>query len=129
MNAPEDLKYTESHEWIKIEGSRAIVGITDYAQDSLGDIVYIELPDVDKQVDREEELTTIESVKAAEPIYSPLSGKVVETNHDLNDAPELINQKPYEAFLFIIEFSDTKELDALLSSSDYEAFVAKEESS
>lgn len=129
MNTPDDLKYTESHEWVRIEGTKAYVGITDYAQDSLGDIVYIELPEVDKKVDKEEELTTIESVKAAEPIYSPLSGTVVEINEDLNDTPELINQKPYEAFLFAVEFSDSSEVDKLLSSAAYEEFVSKEESS
>ena len=129
MNVPAELKYTDSHEWVRVESTLAYVGITDYAQDSLGDIVYIELPEVDKKVSKDEELTTIESVKAAEPILSPLSGTVVEINEDLNDSPELINQKPYEAFLFAVEISDTSEIDGLLSNVDYEELVAKEESS
>ena len=129
MNTPADLAYTESHEWIKVEGKLARVGITDYAQDNLGDIVYIELPEVGKQVAKDEELTTIESVKAAEPIYSPVSGTIVEINEDLNDSPEIINQKPYEAFLFVVELSDETELKGLLSSGAYEEYVQKEESS
>ena len=129
MNVPGDLKYTESHEWVRVEATRAYVGITDYAQDLLGDIVYIELPEVDKKVVKDEELTTIESVKAAEPIHSPLSGTVVEINEDLNETPELINQKPYEAFLFAVEISDTSEIGELLSNEDYEELVVKEESS
>ena len=128
MNVPADLKYTESHEWVRVEATRAYVGITDYAQESLGDIVYIELPEVDKNVAKDEELTTIESVKAAEPIHSPLSGKVVEVNEDLNETPEIINQKPYQAFLFALEISDTSEIGRLLSNKDYEELVAKEES-
>ena len=106
MNVPEDLKYTESHEWIRLDGSKAFVGITDYAQESLGDIVYIELPATGSSVAADEELTTIESVKAAEPIYSPLPGIITEVNEELNDKPELLNSQPYEAYIFVLELED-----------------------
>ena len=123
MNIPEDLQYTKEHEWIRVEGSRATVGITDYAQDTLGDIVYIELPEVGSEVSAQEEVTTIESVKAAEPIYAPLSGKIVEVNEGLNDNPEQINTKPYESSIFVLEISDLGEVASLLDPAGYAAAV------
>lgn len=126
MNIPEDLKYTKSHEWIRVEGNRATVGITDYAQDSLGDIVYIELPEVDTEVSADEELTTIESVKAAEPIFAPLAGILVEVNDALTDSPEQINDDPYGTPLFVIELSDPSEVDALLDAGAYRKAVEAE---
>ena len=129
MNVPENLKYTESHEWIRLEGGRAFVGITDYAQESLGDIVYIELPEVGATVAADEEITTIESVKAAEPIYSPLAGKIAQVNEDLDDSPELINSKPYEAYLFAVDLDDPTSYETLLSAADYTRFVESQEDS
>jgi glycine cleavage system H protein len=126
MNTPEDLKYSKQHEWVRTEGNRAIVGITDHAQETLGDIVYIELPEADAEYAQDDEVTTIESVKAAEPIYAPVGGRVVEANTGLNDAPESINKDPYGAYLFVMEMSDPKELDALLDAAGYRAFVESE---
>jgi len=126
MNIPENLKYTKSHEWLRFDGSRVFVGITDFAQNSLGDIVYIELPEVGAEVGADEELTTIESVKAAEPIYSPLAGRVVEVNEELNDKPELINSGPYEAHVFVLEVADSGALDELMTAEEYAEFVEEE---
>lgn len=126
MNIPENLKYTKSHEWIRLDGNRAFVGITDYAQSSLGDIVYVELPDSGVSVAADEELTTIESVKAAEPIFSPLAGVIASVNEELNDKPELINTQPYDAYIFALDLDDTKAVDALLTAEDYGQFVEAE---
>ena len=128
MNLPENLKYTESHEWVRLEGKRAFVGITDYAQETLGDIVYIDLPEIGTEVDADEEITTIESVKAAEPIYSPLAGTIAMVNEDLNDSPESINSKPYEAYLFAVDLVDSDSYGSLMSSDEYARFVESEES-
>ena len=126
MNVPENLKYTESHEWIRLEGNRAFVGITDYAQGSLGDIVYIELPEAGVTAAADEELTTIESVKAAEPIYSPLAGAIASVNEELNDKPELINSQPYDAYIFALDLEDTAAYDALMTPEEYAQFVEAE---
>ena len=114
---PKDLKYVDTHEWIRIDGGKAEVGITDYAQESLGDIVYVEVPELDETFDKGEEVGTVESVKAASPIYSPVSGKIVAVNEDLDGTPELINQKPYQAFIFTVEMSDPSEADGLLDAA------------
>jgi len=126
MNIPDNLKYTKSHEWVRLDGNTAFVGITDYAQESLGDIVYIELPEVGAEVAADEELTTIESVKAAEPIYSPLTGNIVEVNEALNDKPELINQEPYGSYIFAVELDDTSAYEKLLTSDEYAKLVEAE---
>ena len=126
MNVPDDLKYTESHEWIRLDGSKAYVGITDYAQESLGDVVYIDLPETGKPVSADEELTTIESVKAAEPIYSPLAGTITEVNEELNDKPELINSQPYEAYIFALELDDTAAFNSLMSPEEYADLIEAE---
>lgn len=126
MNVPENLKYTKSHEWIRLEGNTAFVGITDYAQESLGDIVYVELPAVRTTVAADDELTTIESVKAAEPIYSPLDGAIASVNEELNDKPELINSAPYDAYIFSIVLEDTAGYDRLLTPEEYMQFVKAE---
>lgn len=127
MNVPDNLKYTRSHEWVRLEGARAFVGITDYAQESLGDIVYIELPEVGAHADADEELTTIESVKAAEPIYNPLAGTVALVNEELNDTPELINTRPYEAFLFALDLDNAESYEGLMSADEYTRFAEAEE--
>ena len=123
MAIPDGLKYTKSHEWIRIDGDRAYVGITDFAQDSLGDIVYLELPETNREVSIDEELTTIESVKAAEPIFAPISGTIAEVNESLNDNPEKINEEPYSAHIFVIKISDPSQLEGLLDAAEYESFV------
>ena len=116
----EDLKYTDSHEWLKVEGDKAKVGITDHAQEELTDIVFGELPETGKEVRKGEELCVVESVKSVSEIYSPVSGKVVKINKDLEDSPEIINESPYdEGWLVEIELSDKSEIDELLSSDDY----------
>ncbi len=125
MSNPSDLRYTKDHEWVRVEGSRARVGITDHAQESLGDVVFVEIPDVGVEVARGEEASTVESVKASSPIYAPLSGRIVEVNESLDRTPELLNQKPYEAFVFVIEMTNPPELADLLSSAQYEALIAE----
>ena len=123
MNIPENLKYTKSHDWVRLDGNTAYVGITDYAQQSLGDIVYIELPEVGTSVQADEELTTIESVKAAEPICSPVAGNVIEVNEELNDKPESINERPYEAYIFAVELDEVAAYEGLMSAEEYTELV------
>ncbi len=121
-------KYTKTHEWVEvIEGNRVRMGITDHAQEQLGDIVYIELPEVGKEVKKGEELTTIESVKSAEEIYAPVSGKVVAVNEELSDHPELINEDAEgKGWIAEMEMSDPKELDELMNKEEYDKFVEEE---
>ena len=126
MDTPEELKYTKAHEWVRLEGDVARVGITDFAQESLGDIVYVELPETDEQVEKEAEVGTVESVKAASPIYSPVSGTIVENNSDLEATPELINQKPYETFIFTVKMNDPTEVDSLMDAAAYKIIVEQE---
>jgi len=126
MKVEKELKYTTSHEWVRREGKTAYIGITDHAQESLGDIVYVELPELDTELKRGEEATTIESVKAASAIYTPLSGHIVEVNEELEAKPELVNEKPYEAFIFAVEITDDSELDDLLGADAYEKLVTEE---
>jgi glycine cleavage system H protein len=126
MNIPGDLKYTEGHEWVRVEGNVAYVGISDHAQHELGDIVYVELPEIDTEIDSKEEATNIESVKAAAPVYSPVTGKIVEVNEDLEDNSELINSDAYGAYIFAVEMSDPSELDNLMDADAYKEFLEKE---
>lgn len=125
MKIPENLKYSEEHEWVSVKGANASVGITDYAQNSLGDIVYVELPKVGALVKKGQEVTTIESVKAASAIYSPVTGKIVEVNKSLDQKPELINQDPYGAFIFVVEMKDPSELNGLLDAAAYKTHTEK----
>ncbi len=117
----EGLRYAESHEWVKAEDEFAYVGITDYAQHALGDIVYVDMPDVDDEVEKGEEFGAVESVKAASDLYSPVSGVVVEVNEALNDAPELINKDAFANWIMKVKLSDPSELDTLLDAKAYEA--------
>lgn len=126
MNIPGDLKYTEGHEWVRVEGEVAYIGISDHAQHELGDIVYVELPEIDTEIDAKEEATNIESVKAAAPVYSPVSGKIVEVNEDLEDNSENINSDAYGSFIFAVEMSDPSELDSLMDADAYKEFLEKE---
>ncbi|MFP4619130.1 MAG: glycine cleavage system protein GcvH [Spirochaetaceae bacterium] len=126
MAVPEDLKFQKSHECVRVEGNIAYVGISDHAQEELGDIVFVELPDEGDEFKKGEEVTNIESVKAASPLYAPVSGKIVEVNEELDETPELVNQKPYETFIFAIEMSDPSELDSLLSFDEYQKSIEEE---
>ena len=128
MNFPKDLKYTKDHEWARIEGRTAVVGITDYAQGKLGSIVFVELPPIGKSVKKGETVVTVDSVKAVAEVYSPLSGEVEETNESLKDIPEMINQDPYgQGWMVKIKMSDPSERVALMTPEAYQAFVAEEE--
>ncbi|MCF0183099.1 MAG: glycine cleavage system protein GcvH [Bacteroidaceae bacterium] len=121
----EGLRYAESHEWVKIEGGIATVGITDYAQSQLGNIVYVDMPEVDDEVSKGEEFGAVESVKAASDLYSPVSGKVVEINEALEDQPELINQDAFENWIMKVEVSDETEVEDLLDAAAYELITNK----
>ncbi|MBU0571254.1 MAG: glycine cleavage system protein GcvH [Candidatus Omnitrophica bacterium] len=121
---PEELKYTKEHEWVKIDGETALIGITDHAQSELGDITFIELPVQAKQVKRGESVATVESVKAASDVYSPISGEIVEVNGLLEDAPETINLSPYEnGWIFQIKISDGGEVETMMDAAAYEEYL------
>ena len=124
MNIPEDLQYTKSHEWVRIEGDTATIGITDHAQDELGDVVFVELPEEGDTFDADESFGTVESVKAVSDLYTPVGGEVVEVNSALEDAPENINEDPYGEG-WIVKLRTTDEAD-LLSSEEYEKVVEEE---
>ncbi|MBT3647986.1 MAG: glycine cleavage system protein GcvH [Flavobacteriales bacterium] len=124
MNIPEDLKYTSDHEWIRVEGDTATVGITDYAQGELGDVVYVEIETEGESLDREEVFGTVEAVKTVSDLFMPISGEVVAVNESLADAPDTVNKDPYgEGWMIKIKYSDSSELDALLSADDYKSEV------
>jgi len=121
----EGLYYSESHEYVRVEGEYGYVGITDYAQNALGNVVYVDMPEVDDEVEAGEEFGAVESVKAASDLISPVSGTVVEVNEALDDQPELINQDAYENWIIKVEMSDKNELDNLMDAKAYEEFCAK----
>ncbi len=121
----EGLYYSESHEYVKVEGSFGYIGISDYAQNALGNVVYVDMPDVDDEVSAGEEFGAVESVKAASDLIAPVSGTVVEVNEALDDQPELINQAPYENWIIKVEMSDTAELEKLMDAKAYEEFCNK----
>lgn len=127
MKVVKDLLYTNDHEWVKVEGDTATVGVADYAQHQLGDIVYVELPEIDDEIEKEEDFAAVESVKAAADIYMPINGKVVEVNEDLMDDPALLNQDPYANWMIKVEILDKGQLDELMTSEEYEKFLAEEE--
>lgn len=122
----EGLYYSESHEYVKVEGDEAYVGITDYAQESLGNIVYVDMPEVDDEFAAEDDFGAVESVKAASDLVSPVSGTVVEVNEALEDQPELINQDAFGNWIMKVKLSDKSELDSLMDAKVYEEFCAKE---
>lgn len=127
MNIPSDLKYTDSHEWVRVDGNKAVIGITDYAQDALGDIVYVELPETGTEVSKGEEVVNIESVKVAEAVNAPVSGTVAEVNDVLTDDPEAINKDAYGSFIYAITLADVSELDQLMDAAAYKAFLDAQE--
>jgi glycine cleavage system H protein len=126
MKVLENLLYNEEHEWVKLEGDVATFGITDYAQNMLGGIVYVELPEEEDEVEKGESFITIESVKAATDVLSPVDGEVVEVNEDLDDSPEALNETPYESWIVKIKLEDASQLDSWMDKAAYEAFCEKE---
>lgn len=126
MKTPKELYYAETHEWVRVEGDHATIGISDFAQDSLGEVVFVELPETDDQLSKDDEFATVESVKAASDIIAPVSGVIVEVNEALEDSPELLNEDPYENWIVKVELEDKSELEGLLDADAYEK-IAKEE--
>jgi len=127
MEFPEELKYTEEHEWVMVEDELAVIGITDFAQDALGDVVFVELPEVGTEVVAGKAFGVVESVKAVSDIYAPISGTVEEVNEELPDAPEIINTSPYEdGWMVKIRISDPGEIDDLMDADAYQAHIAEE---
>jgi glycine cleavage system H protein len=127
MNAPDDLRYTKNHEWVRVVGKTATIGITDHAQSQLGDIVYVELPGEGETITKDETFGVVESVKAVSDCFAPLSGKVLEVNNPLSESPETINEDCYgEGWIVRIELSDSSELSQLMDQKQYSAFVAEE---
>ncbi|MBO5815943.1 MAG: glycine cleavage system protein GcvH [Bacteroidales bacterium] len=122
----EGLYYSESHEWVKVEGNVAIIGITDFAQHAMGDLSYVDMPEVDDELEKGEEFGAVESVKAASDLYSPVSGTVIEINEELEDAPELLNQDAFANWIIKVEMSDPSELEALMDAAAYESMCANE---
>jgi len=127
MNLVPGLLYSKEHEWIKVEGNDAYVGITNYAQLQLGDIVFVELPEVDDDIKKGEVMCAVESVKTAADVFSPLSGVITKVNEELDDEPEKVNEEPYEAWLGVITMSDLSELDELLDEAAYAKYCEEEE--
>ena len=125
MNIPSDLKYTKDHEWVKVEGDIVTVGITDFAQGELGDIVYVEVETVDETLDAEEIFGTVEAVKTVSDLFLPVSGEIIEFNESLEDEPEKVNSDPYgEGWMIKVKCSDVSQLEDLLSADDYKAIIA-----
>ncbi|MBI1818505.1 MAG: glycine cleavage system protein GcvH [Deltaproteobacteria bacterium] len=127
MEFPEELKYSKEHEWVLVEGTVATIGITDYAQEQLGDIVFVELPAIGDKVTKDDAFCVVESVKAVSDVYAPVSGVVLEVNDDLPDSPDMLNEDVYgDGWMVKIEMSDTTDLDDLMTAAEYEEFVARE---
>lgn len=127
MEFPEDLKYTEQHEWLRMEGNRARVGITDYAQDALGDVVYVDIPEVGTEVKAGEPFGEVESTKSVSDVFAPVSGTVSERNGTLVEAPELVNEDPYgNGWMIVIDLSDPSEVEGLLDAASYRSFTERE---
>jgi glycine cleavage system H protein len=124
LNIPEDLRYTKEHEWVRVEGNLARIGITDYAQDALGDVVYVDLPAVGASVAAHQPLGEVESTKSVSDVYSPLAGTVVERNAAIDDKPELVNEQPYgDGWLVVVEPSDPNAIEGLLDAAAYRASI------
>ena len=128
MEVPKDLRYTNEHEWLKVEGTKGVIGITHFAQDQLGDVVFVEVPTVGTELGAENTFGVVESVKTVSDLYAPVAGKVAAVNKDLEANPELVNQDPYgKGWMIEIELSDASQADGLLSAADYEAFIKEQQ--
>ena len=124
---PENLRYHREHTWVKVSGKRATIGITDHAQEALGDIVFIDLPEIDTTVEANSEISEIESTKATSSVISPVGGTIIEVNEDLSESPEIINEEPYgKGWIFAVEMSDPTEADGLMDAAAYQAFLAEQ---
>lgn len=127
VNTPKELRYSEEHEWVKVEGDKVRIGITDFAQSELGDIVFVELPEVGDDITADEPFGSVESVKTVSELYAPISGKVVEINEDLSDSPEFVNESPYEkAWMIVVEPSNIADVDDLMTAEAYEDMVKED---
>ncbi|MFD2215944.1 glycine cleavage system protein GcvH [Metabacillus endolithicus] len=121
MNTPKELRYSEEHEWVKVEGDKVRIGITDFAQSELGDIVFVELPEIGDELQADEPFGSVESVKTVSELYAPISGKVVEINENLDDSPEFVNESPYEkAWMIVIEPANPADIEKLMTAEQYE---------
>ena len=126
MAVPNELKYSKEHEWVKVEGNTATIGITEYAQNELGDIVFVELPEVDDEINEGDTFGSVESVKTVSELYAPVSGKVLESNEELEDSPEFVNESPYEkAWMVKVELSDESQLEELMSAEQYSEMIGE----
>ncbi|AID00887.1 glycine cleavage system protein GcvH [Staphylococcus xylosus] len=126
MAVPSELKYSKEHEWVKVEGNTVTIGITEYAQGELGDIVFVELPEVDDEINEGDTFGSVESVKTVSELYAPVSGKVVESNDELEDSPEFVNESPYEkAWMVKVELSDESQIDELLTAEQYSEMIGE----
>ncbi|MCB7069570.1 glycine cleavage system protein GcvH [Caldibacillus sp. 210928-DFI.2.22] len=124
MGTPKDFRFSKEHEWVKVEGDKVRVGISDFAQSELGDIVFVELPEVGKKLQVNEPFGSVESVKTVSELYAPISGTIVEVNEQLTDSPELVNESPYEqAWMVVIEPKDLSELETLMSADEYDQMI------
>ncbi|GGD06838.1 glycine cleavage system protein H [Pontibacillus chungwhensis BH030062] len=127
MSVPKELYYSEEHEWVKVEGDKVRIGITDHAQSELGDIVFVELPEVGDTIETDEPFGSVESVKTVSELYAPISGKVVGINDELDDSPEFVNEAPYDkAWMIIVEPSDQSEIEKLMTADKYQEMIAED---
>lgn len=127
VNIPKDLRYSAEHEWMKVEGDKVRIGITDFAQSELGDIVFVELPEVGDDITADEPFGSVESVKTVSELYAPISGKIVEINEDLGDSPEFVNESPYEkAWMIVVEPANMADLENLMTAEKYEEMVKED---
>ncbi|MCY8231537.1 glycine cleavage system protein GcvH [Priestia endophytica] len=126
MNLPKDLRYSEEHEWVKVEGDKVTIGITDFAQSELGDIVFVELPEVGATIEADEPFGSVESVKTVSELYAPISGKVVEINENLDDSPEFVNESPYEnAWMIVLEPDNKGDIEKLMTAEEYQKMISE----
>ncbi len=124
---PDNIKYHREHTWVMVSGNKGTIGITDYAQDALGDIVYIDLPEVDNTIEANTEISEIESTKATSSVISPISGRIIEVNEELSESPEIINEDTYgKGWIAVIEIENSSEIDDLMDASDYEKYIEEE---
>ncbi|MFN2744183.1 MULTISPECIES: glycine cleavage system protein GcvH [Bacillus] len=127
MSTPKELRYSEEHEWVKTEDGKVRIGITDFAQSELGDIVFVELPEVGDEIKADEPFGSVESVKTVSELYAPINGKVVEVNGELEDSPEFVNESPYEkAWMIVVEPSDASEIDSLMTAEQYDEMIKED---